>query len=324
MAQIRVEIQELKTELMKEIAKNSQDIEDLQKQHEADVEWIKEELKKLSQKIDDIDLTEIYSRLEKLEETDKVFNDRITANELTIGELKNDVATLKTDVSDLQNRIQKAEETLDKLVSDVEKLTTDVEVIQNYLSKQVTSIIIQGTHNPLFGSLSIPGTDIMSTSLVAFYGLPVSDVEFPTSDDANYVRKSEALTDKDMEMLGGLEVFEAPANLPLLNEGGNAGKVYVTINPSSADLTGLNLSIVNTLDEESPIKLSPIKKCEEKLQSGWTRANNGFYVAEASVTPKTVMTENGGLNINKENFSELFKETKRVNSKTFLDASFES
>ena len=113
-----------------------------------------------------------------------------------------------------------------------------------------------------------------------------------------------------MEMLGGLEVFEAPANLPLLNEGGNAGKVYVTINPSSADLTGLKLSLVNTLDEESPIKLSPIKKCNEKLQSGWTRANNGFYVAEASVTPKTVMTENGGLNINNENFSELFKETK--------------
>ncbi|MBQ5713126.1 MAG: hypothetical protein IIV77_01360 [Bacteroidaceae bacterium] len=310
MAQIRVEIQELKTELMKEIAKNSQDIEDLQKQHEADVEWIKEELKKLSQKIDDIDLTEIYSRLEKLEETDKAFNDRITANELTIGELKNDVATLKTDVSDLQKRIDEAEKTLADLTSKIEKLTASVEAIQEYLSKQVTSILIQGTHNPLFGSLSIPGTDIMSTSLIAFYGLPVSDVEFPTSDDANYVRKSEALTDKDMEMLGGLEVFEAPANLPLLNEGGNAGKVYVTINPSSADLTGLKLSIVNTLDEESPIKLSPIKKCEEKLQSGWTRANNGFYVAEASVTPKTVMTENGGLNINKENFSELFKETK--------------
>lgn len=252
-------------------------------------------------------MTQIRTEMQELY---NALDERVTANETTIGELKTNVEALKTDVTDLQNRIQKAEETLDKLVSDVEKLTTDVEVIQNYLSKQVTSIIIQGTHNPLFGSLSIPGTDIMSTSLVAFYGLPVSDVEFPTSDDANYVRKSEALTDKDMEMLGGLEVFEAPANLPLLNEGGNAGKVYVTINPSSADLTGLNLSIVNTLDEESPIKLSPIKKCEEKLQSGWTRANNGFYVAEASVTPKTVMTENGGLNINKENFSELFKETK--------------
>lgn len=246
----------------------------------------------------------------EMQELYNALDERVTANETTIGELKTNVEALKTDVTDLQNRIQKAEETLDELTTKIERLTGDIEAIQEYLSKQVTSIIIQGTHNPLFGSLSIPGTDIMSTSLVAFYGLPASDVEFPTSDDANYVRKSEALTDKDMEMLGGLEVFEAPANLPLLNEGGNAGKVYVTINPSSADLTGLNLSIVNTLDEESPIKLSPIKKCKEKLQSGWTRANNGFYVAEASVTPKTVMTENGGLNIDKENFSELFKETK--------------
>ena len=252
-------------------------------------------------------MTQIRTEMQELY---NALDERVTANETTIGELKTNVEALKTDVTDLQNRIQKAEETLAELTTKIERLTGDIEAIQEYLSKQVTSIIIQGTHNPLFGSLSIPGTDIMSTSLVAFYGLPASDVEFPTSDDANYVRKSEALTDKDMEMLGGLEVFEAPANLPLLNEGGNAGKVYVTINPSSADLTGLNLSIVNTLDEESPIKLSPIKKCEEKLQSGWTRANNGFYVAEASVTPKTVMTENGGLNINKENFSELFKETK--------------
>ncbi|MEE1004265.1 MAG: hypothetical protein UH685_02885 [Bacteroidaceae bacterium] len=252
-------------------------------------------------------MTQIRTEMQELY---NALDERVTANETTIGELKTNVEALKTDVTDLQNRIQKAEETLDELTTKIERLTGDIEAIQEYLSKQVTSIIIQGTHNPLFGSLSIPGTDIMSTSLVAFYGLPVSDVEFPTSDDANYVRKSEALTDKDMEMLGGLEVFEAPANLPLLNEGGNAGKVYVTINPSSADLTGLKLSLVNTLDEESPIKLSPIKKCEEKLQSGWTRANNGFYVAEASVTPKTVMTENGGLNINKENFSELFKETK--------------
>ena len=305
-----LEIEKLKGELMKEITENTDSINALRERHDADVRRLEEMLQELSNKIDNIDLSEIYQCLDNLKEADKILDGRITANEKTIGELKADVEALKTDVTDLQNRIQKAEETLDKLVSDVEKLTTDVEVIQNYLSKQVTSIIIQGTHNPLFGSLSIPGTDIMSTSLVAFYGLPVSDVEFPTSDDANYVRKSEALTDKDMEMLGGLEVFEAPANLPLLNEGGNAGKVYVTINPSSADLTGLNLSIVNTLDEESPIKLSPIKKCEEKLQSGWTRANNGFYVAEASVTPKTVMTENGGLNINKENFSELFKETK--------------
>ena len=305
-----LEIEKLKGELMKEITENTDSINALRERHDADVKRLEEMLQVLSNKIDNIDLSEIYQCLEDLKEADEILGGRITANEITIGELKTDVETLKTDVTGLKNRIEKAEETLVELNTKIERLTGDVKAIQEYLSKQVTSIIIQGTHNPLFGSLSIPGTDIMSTSLVAFYGLPVSDVEFPTSDDANYVRKSEALTDKDMEMLGGLKVFEAPANLPLLNEGGNAGKVYVTINPSSADLTGLKLSIVNTLDEESPIKLSPIKKCEEKLQSGWTRANNGFYVAEASVTPKTVMTENGGLNINKENFSELFKETK--------------
>lgn len=313
-AELRVEIQELETKLMKELAANSQAIEDLVTRHEADVEWIKEALRQIAEKAEGFvsmeDLEEILNTLRKLEETDKGLDERLGKAETKLKDLEPKVKTLEVNISGLQASIQKAEETLAYLTPMVERLTGDVKAIQEYLSKQVTSIIIQGTHNPLFGSLSIPGTDIMSTSLVAFYGLPTTDVEFPTSDDANYVRKSEVLTDKDMEMLGGLEVFEASANLPLLNEGSNAGKVYVTINPNSADLTGLKLSIVNTLDEESPIKLSPIKKCEEKLQSGWTRANNGFYVAEASVTPRAVMTENGGLNFDKETIKELYKDTK--------------
>jgi len=80
---------------------------------------------------------------------------------------------------------------------------------------------------------------------------------------------------------------------PLLNENGTGGKVYMTINPNTADLDGLQMSIVNTLDEEAPIRLRPIKKSEDKLQFGFTRANNGFYEAEAYIEPDDVTKDNG-------------------------------
>ncbi len=234
------------------------------------------------------------------------------------------LGTLQSDINDIVNNklpeinnrlnvlgdsIQNLDSRLGVVEEDVSKLKDDVAALQNALGKQVSSIIVQGTFNPMFGTFNLP-VGLQSNALIAFYGIPVTDVEFPTDDDANYVRKNEVLTAKDMEMLTsvGLEAFEAPANLPLLNENGNAGKVYMTINPNTANLEGLKLSLVNTLDEESIVKLSPIRKCNEKLQFGYTRADNGFYVADAYVDSKTVMEEDNGLALTREDISDLYDE----------------
>ena len=141
----------------------------------------------------------------------------------------------------------------------------------------------------MFGSFSIPA-NIQSNVLVAYYGKPKTKVEFPTTDNANYVRKKEVLTAKDWEMISDVEKFIQGANMPLINEAedGNAsaGKVYVTVNPTSFDATGLQLDIVNTQDVVSPITLSPLQKSDATLQFGFTRADNGFYEAEASIKKK--------------------------------------
>lgn len=237
---------------------------------------------------------------------------QVNANTTDIGTIKTEletmqasIETLQEDVDTLKDHMTKAEQRLDKVEKAIEDLVKDVEAIQEALAKQVTNIIIQGTYNPMFGSFSIPA-NIQSNVLVAYYGVPAKDVEFPTSEGMNYVRPEERLTDKDMAMINGVEIFEAPANLPLLNEDYKAGKVYMTINPNTADLEGLKLSIVNTLDEESLIKLSPIRKCEEKLQFGYSRANNGFYVADATVTPQTVMEGDNGLALTRDDITRLY------------------
>lgn len=219
--------------------------------------------------------------------------------------IEGNIITINENITNLSTRINNVNTRVDSVVNVINNIKGDVIAIQNALAKQVTGIIVQGTYNPWFGSFNLPA-DIQSNVLVAFYGVPFKDVEFPTDDDQNYVRKYQVLTAKDMEMINGVEIFEAPANQPLLNEDGNAGKVYMTINPNTADLEGLKLSIVNTLDEESPLKLSPIRKCDEKLQFGYTRADNGFYVADATVTPRAVMKEDNGIAFTRDNITELY------------------
>lgn len=267
------------------------------------------------------DLTALTARVEILENSNfatseelaalqDALSNRIASNSTKIQklneqvkEIKNDVKTLKNEFKDLEERVQSAEDRLDKAEERLDQFDVEImgikdaiKAIQNNLAKQVTSITIQGTYNPMFGSFSLP-TGTQSNILLAYYGLPAADVEFPTSLTGKYVRPSEALTEKDMQMLGlsGDAVFTWPANMPMMFDKGYAGKIWMTINPNTADVSGLQPTIVNSKDEVSFITLKPIKPSEEKLQFGWTRAaqsSNGFYEADAYVTPTDVQKVN--------------------------------
>lgn len=226
--------------------------------------------------------------------------EQLNTNTQTIGEIQNDITTIngkltsmQNDITDLQTRMTKAENRLDSIDDAIDKIQEDVAAIQNTLAKMVTGIHIDATNNPWFGAYSDPFGN-QSNLLIAFYGVPKDAIEFPTSNDANYVRKDEALTDKDMEMIDGVEVFEKMPNIPLLYEEGYAGKIYLTINPNTADVSGLQPTIVNSLDQESYITLKPIQPSTERLKFGFTpptratQSSNGFYEAEAVILAKDV------------------------------------
>ena len=269
-----------------------------------------EELKKRIGEISDsvktaftdiVNLTTLYNTLESTTvkkadyEADKTaILGRISTNETNIGELQaavsniNDsITALRNDLTELTTRMDAAEQYLAQVLNDIQDIKSDVAAIQDYLAKQVTSIKVQGTMNPWFGRFSMPA-NVSTNLLLAFYGLPEDNVEFPTSSTSNYVREREALTEKDMEMLSGLSVKKFRANVPIMYEDGYAGKIYMTINPNTADVSGLQPKIVNTLDEESYITLEGVQPSTDKLEFGWTRADqssNGFYEAKAVVKP---------------------------------------
>ena len=224
----------------------------------------------------------------------KTLDDKVGDVQDAVDVINGKLPTMENDIKTLKNDMKDAKDRLDAVEPKVDALRNDVTALQNYLGSMVTGITIQGTYNPMFGTFSIPA-NIQSNVLVAYYGEPVVDVEFPTIKTATYIRSEEALTPADWSMItasgfGSDDVFEADAGLPLMNGLNSdmdgkapAGKVYLTINPTTVDVKGLNLTIVNSQDQESLFKLEPLRKSNATLQFGYSRADNGFYEADAYV-----------------------------------------
>lgn len=199
----------------------------------------------------------------------------------------------------LQSELEKFQNQIDDLSSKLETLTTEINtkfgLLQNSLNKFVSSVLIQGTDNPVFGSFAFPA-NISSNVLAAYYG-DVKDLKFPTDEPYNYVDAQNALSAKDLEMMGvaagSQDFYNGRVVSGMLPDGnvaaGNAGTLYVTVNPNTVDATGATAVLVNSQDSKSGVMLSPLAETDKVLNFGYTRATgNGFYEAKATVTPSVV------------------------------------
>jgi hypothetical protein len=144
-----------------------------------------------------------------------------------------------------------------KLISDeVEKLEKKIEDI---FKTQVTSLNIDAVKNSVFGFLSAP-VDVQSNILIACYGKASSDIEFPVGSGEYIAYADDVLTLDD-----------------------NAGKLYVTVNPSSVDFSGKTLTLEGTSGKQAPVVLSPLVPSTQELLFGWTRGTNAFYETTATI-----------------------------------------
>ena len=197
---------------------------------------------------------------------------------------------------ELENAYKAADAALEQKIS---ALSTELKGLLNQLSdalyKLVTGVIIQGTENPVTGGINTP-FDISTNILAAYYGYNKTGVNvlFPIGSKSTmeygncYVRPSEAegfeplIEAVKIAESGDLMMYENS-----LTYGGNAGKLYVTVNPSSADMSGLKFNLVDTQDNPAAgYDDFTLAKCNDKQMTfGWTRAaeENGFYVANANV-----------------------------------------
>lgn len=193
---------------------------------------------------------------------------------------------LQEQIDDLKEKLDYVTERVEANEKKINELTGKVDNIDESLKQFITGIILQRTENPVFGSFSFPA-NIQTNILMAYYGYAGSyGIEFPSSRSRYYVRESEKLSKGDIEMLNLKETVKLQDGEAIVS---GAGKVYVTVNPSNVNFEGQTLPIVNSLDEESGIKLSSLKYSDKKLTFGATRAAvNGFYEAEATLAAEDI------------------------------------
>lgn len=201
--------------------------------------------------------------------------------------------------TEYDTEFQNFSDKIDDLRTDLETLSTDLYnklgLVSNSLNKYVSSVLIQGTDNPVFGSFAFPA-NISSNVLAAYYG-DVKDLKFPTNEPYNYVDAQNALTAKDLEMMGVAAGNQFSYNGRVVSgmqadgtvAAGNAGTLYLTVNPNTVNAEGTTAVLVNSQDVPSGVLLSPLKRSDKVLNFGYTRAaNNGFYEAAATVAPDAV------------------------------------
>lgn len=190
---------------------------------------------------------------------------------------------LQQQINTINNELVTINSTLTSLQMQIDDLTEMVDA----LSKFINNIELQGSVNPAFGYFALP-MGITSNVLISYYGETNYDVHFPAIEDEGLVYKEGKnwITEEDAIRLGWNKPYILTYNggSVLMNEDGNAGKLYLTLNPSNIDFTGTTLKLVNSLGEESPVKLGALKKSYDKLVFGQSRgAQTFFYEAPATL-----------------------------------------
>ena len=195
-------------------------------------------------------------------------------NSNRIGQLENYVNTLATR-GELANEVRWLNDRIDDL-----------------LDKQITGILIQGTESPVIGYFNTP-LDVRSQILAAYYGEVTGTVKFPAiTNTADLVDISMAWDGRNLEVMGG-----APSQVSISGkfvsqkngkEEGNAGTLYLTLNPAQVDFEGREIKLETSQGKEAAITLSPLKLSEKELTFGYTRASNGFYETEATLTKDNI------------------------------------
>lgn len=211
---------------------------------------------------------------------------------LTDEDLQKELTTLRGEVGQLlQEEITGVNNRIDAL-----KL-----LVKNVLVSMITSIEINATENPIFGGAALPA-DVRTTVLAAYYGKSAVDFSFPSED---ILKKAGVGTPVGFD-----------ASQTLFNaEEGNAGTLYLTINPNTVEFEGQTVDLVTSQDMKSPITLSELKRSDKELSFGYSRAaNNGFYEAAATLNEEDIQNVKANIDLNnlKTSVQDVLKERNKT------------
>ena len=209
----------------------------------------------------------------RIKENKKAIEDLMAENFVTYGKLdaaiqeteaykglKNEIAAIEklrvndsTAFAKMDSTLQAKIDTLGTKVNSIEEMQEKMKTALDYLvNKNLSNIAINATENPVTGYWNAAFLGSQLNLISSFYGVPKAD---------------------------GNEDWGIKGN-KVIGENGNAGYIYVSLNPTELDPSLVQVELVNSQGEPAKgFKLGAIEKTDKVLTYGYTRATskNGFY-----------------------------------------------
>lgn len=266
----------------------------------------------LNDRIDALDYVTHQELKEGLDSVADALNTRI--NEVD-SIYKSITDKLQDQIDELKPQVEKNAAAIDSIFTHILPTLATKEWVQEQLAKQVTSISIEGAYSPVLGEGAAP-LGVQLNLLAVYHGEALSDIVFPgntnlsnpeenvfTAEDAAILRQAGFRTRYQSE--AGNIYYGKDEKKPAY-----AGKLYFTINPNTVDFSGINLTMENSLGWQPGVTLSNVAKSDHKLSFGYTRADNGFYEADAEID----MSQIGNIQarVNLSDFKDVAKNLKNV------------
>lgn len=176
----------------------------------------------------------------------------------------------------------------------INALRQKYDLVNQRLDAMITSIVAEGTWNPVFGTFAVPA-GVASNVAMAYYG-EMGRVEFPYDGTMYEFDGTQVITTKDMQMLGVTpQTFEGTVLLGEENGyKGNAGTIYMTVNPGNADMTGKTFTLVNSQNQGNGMAIETPVKSDAVLTFGYSHGRAAqdvsLYEAGATLTPENIQS----------------------------------
>ena len=274
-------------------------------------------------KIADYDTVPLFDSVKVLKksihEVDSVLHvyiDSIRYNSRRIDTVNWRVDTLEMRIDTLKRRIDTLEWRVDTLEWRVDTLEQRVDSLMDAERRRITSLYVQGTVNPTFGSFALP-MGIRSNILSCYYGEALNNVTFPaTANDADL----SAVLDPGMELSAAeLAVIGTPTqtsisqgNTIISDSANNAGRIFLTINPNEVQIDSTyKFYFVNSLGDSTPVVFDTLKPSQEKLTFGLSNraaANTGFYEAGIKIEESAASQLAPNFSVTKDQLKNIAKD----------------
>lgn len=226
------------------------------------------------------------------------------------------IDTVNWRIDTLEMRIDTLKRRIDTLEWRVDTLEQRVDSLMDAERRRITSLYVQGTVNPTFGSFALP-MGIRSNILSCYYGEALNNVTFPaTANDADM----SAVLEIGMELSAAeLAVIGTPTqtsisqgNTIISDSANNAGRIFLTINPNEVQIDSTyKFYFVNSLGDSTPVVFDTLKPSQEKLTFGLfnrAAANTGFYEAGIKIEESAASQLAPNFSVTKEQLKNIAKD----------------